>query len=141
VTYDEVLAAIGRGNKNDWLKIGGAWVYKYDLLLHIEEAKEVPSLAGSRFSEPWVKELTTADPAERVVFFVCYGVNRVMEIHTVLVDRRTIVPLTDSQDYFSMDRWNYSFGKIVEEYSDTDLSGIYSLDTILERAGITVRDY
>jgi hypothetical protein len=61
-------------------------------------------------------------------------------VHAVLVNGRTIVPFPDSNDRFSMDRWNYSFGKIVELYGGTDLGGGDSLDAVLARAGISVHD-
>jgi len=146
VTYDEVVEAIGRGQKGDWLAQGGGWVYKHDLHLRIEQTEKGVAGTGDPFSEEWVDELPTTEPAERVVFWVYYGVNRIMEIHTVLVDRRTSVPLPDERDRFSgskwvsMSRWDYNFGKIVELYSDTELGGINSLDTILARAGISVRE-
>jgi hypothetical protein len=38
-----------------------------------------------------------------------------------------------------MSRWNYAFGKIIEEYR-ADYGGIYSLDAILSQAGITPED-
>jgi hypothetical protein len=96
-------------------------------------------MSGTEFHEPWVDDLPLMEPARRIVFWVYYGVNRIMEIHTVIVDGRTIVPLPDGRDRFSMSKWKYSFGKIVEMYDATDLEGIYSLDTFLARAGIKVR--
>ncbi|MBA3290242.1 MAG: hypothetical protein H0U17_01970 [Actinobacteria bacterium] len=140
MTYDEVLEAIGRGQQDDWLPMGGRFVYKHDLNIRIEEAEEGPGISGSEFHEPWVDDIPATESPKRVVFWVYYGVNQIMEIHTVLVDGRTIVPLPDSKDRFSMDKWNYSFGKIVELYSNTDLGGINSLDTFLSRAGISVRE-
>jgi hypothetical protein len=38
-----------------------------------------------------------------------------------------------------MSAWNYGFGKIIEAYSA--FGGIYSLDAVLKRAGITPRNY
>jgi len=43
-------------------------------------------------------------------------------------------------DYASMSSWNYGFGKIIEAANPFAASDIYSLDRVLERAGITVRD-
>jgi hypothetical protein len=133
------MLAIGRGQKSDWLEQGVAWVYKGDLHLRIQEEEGVAG-AGTEFSEPWVDDLPAAQPAKRVVYRVYYGVTRIMEVHAVLVNGRTIVPFPDSNDRFSMDRWNYSFGKIVELYGGTDLGGRDSLDAVLARAGISVRD-
>jgi hypothetical protein len=140
MTYDEAVAAIGRGQKSDWLERGGLWVYKGDLNLRIEEAEEGESMSGTEFHEPWVDDLFATEAPKRIVYWVYYGVNRIMEIHTVLVDGRIIVPLPDLKDRFFMDRWNYSFGKIVALYGEADLGGINSLDTVLDRAGIRVRD-
>ena len=55
------------------------------------------------------------------------------------IDQRTHVPLPDSDDHSSMSAWNYGFGKIIEAYSA--FGGIYSLDAVLKRAGITPRNY
>jgi hypothetical protein len=38
-----------------------------------------------------------------------------------------------------MSRWNYGFGKIVEEHR-TEAGGFYSLDMILREAGIITED-
>jgi hypothetical protein len=62
-----------------------------------------------------------------------------MEVDTVVIDERTIVPLPDSPDHSTMSRRNYGFGKIVEEHR-ADYGGVYSLDTILSQAGITPED-
>ena len=139
MTYDEVVEAIGRGRQDDWLSVAPSWIYKRDLNLRIEEVEEGTGMSGTEFHEPWVDDLPLMEPARRIVFWVYYGVNRIMEIHTVIVDGRTIVPLPDGRDRFSMSKWKYSFGKIVEMYDATDLEGIYSLDTFLARAGIKVR--
>ena len=134
MTYDEVLEVIGRGQREDWLVVGGARVYKGDLNLRIEEQQG--GLSGTEFDEPWLDVLPKGPKApKRLVFWVYYGVNRIMEVHTVLLDGRTIVPFPDQEDRFSMDSRDYSFGKIVEEYPDTP----FSLDVILKRAGIAVR--
>jgi hypothetical protein len=138
VTYDQMMEAIGGGQKEDWLAVGLVRVYKGDLNLRIEEADN-HGMSGLPFSEPWVDDLPGAAPPKRIVYWVHYGATRVLEIHAVLVDGRTVVPLPDAQDRLSMDRWNYSFGKIVEEYDVIELGGTYSLDAILARAGIRVR--
>jgi hypothetical protein len=62
-----------------------------------------------------------------------------MEVHTVVIDQHTFVPLPESPDHSTMSRWNYGFGKIVEEYR-SEYAGIYSLDAILKQAGITPED-
>jgi hypothetical protein len=62
-----------------------------------------------------------------------------VEVHTVVIDQHTFVPLPESPDHSTMSRWNYGFGKIVEEYR-ADYGGIYSLDSILSQAGITPED-
>jgi hypothetical protein len=56
-----------------------------------------------------------------------------------VIDQRTFVPLPDSPDHSTMSRWNYGFGKIVEEHR-ADYGGVYSLDSILSQAGITPLD-
>ena len=139
MTYDELVEAIGRGQPEDWLVQGVGLVYKQDLNVRIEEND---AMSRMEFHEPWIDDLPSVAPPERLVYWVYYGVTKVMEIHTVWVDGRTIVPLPDSRDRFSMSRWNYSFGKIVEQlaYPEAHLGGIYSLDHILNRAGIKVRD-
>jgi hypothetical protein len=57
-----------------------------------------------------------------------------------VIDQRTIVPLPESQDHLTMSRFNYGFGKIADQYR-ADYGGIYSLDSILRQAGITLEDY
>jgi hypothetical protein len=140
MTYDQVLAAIGRGQQEDWLADGPSLIYKGDLNLRIEEVEEGTAMSGRDFHEPWVDDINLTGDPKRVVYWIYYGVNRIMEIHTVLVDEHTVIPLPESKDRFSIDRWNYSFGKIVEHYRNTELGGIYSLDTVLERAGISIHD-
>jgi hypothetical protein len=46
------------------------------------------------------------------------------------------VPIPESPDHSTMSRWNYGFGKIVEQYRTED-GGVYSLDSILRDARIT----
>jgi hypothetical protein len=62
-----------------------------------------------------------------------------MEVHTVVTDKHTFVPLPESPDRSTMSRWNYGFGKIIEHYR-SEYGGIYSLDAILSQAGITPLD-
>ena len=59
-----------------------------------------------------------------------------MEVETVVIDQRTVVPLPESQDHLTMSRFNYGFGKIVDQYR-AEYGGIYSPDSILRQAGIT----
>jgi len=74
------------------------------------------------------------------MFGIIYGGTLVMEVETVVIDQRTIVPLPESQeDRSTMSRWNYGFGKIVEEYR-AEYGGVYSLDSILREARITPED-
>jgi hypothetical protein len=63
----------------------------------------------------------------------------VVEVHTVVIDQHTFVPLPESPEYSTMSRRNYGFGKIVEEHR-ADNGGVYSLDSILSQAGITPLD-
>ena len=62
-----------------------------------------------------------------------------MEVDTVMIDQHTIVPLPESPDHSTMSRWNYGFGKIVQQYR-VEYGGIYSLDAILTQAGITAEE-
>ena len=139
MTYDELNEIILRGDPDEWLSQDPGLIYKGDLNLRIEMIDRENSRTGERFSEPWTEALPTAHPATRQVFWILYGGTLVMEIHTVVIDRRTIVPLPDSPDHSTMSRWNYSFGKIVEQYRG-EYGGVYSLDTILSQAGITPLD-
>jgi len=122
-----------RAIEDHWL------IYKGDLNLRIEMADREHSRTGERFSEPWTEALRTAHPARRQVFWLLYGGTLVMEVDTVVIDQHTIVPLPESPDHSTMSRWNYGFGKIVEEYR-TEYAGFYSLDSILRQAGITPED-
>ncbi len=133
MTYDEVVEAIGRGRKDDWRLVEASLIYKHDLHLRIEAAIE-DARSGTTFSEPWVDDIASGEPPMRVVYGVHYGVSKIMEIHTVWVGGRTIVPLPDRKDRFYIDRWQYSFGKIIELYTNTEL------DAVLASAGIEVRD-
>jgi hypothetical protein len=135
MTYDELNAIILRGDPDEWLSQDPGLVYKGDLNLRIEMTDRDYSRNGERFSEP----LPAAHPATRQIFWILYGGTLVMEVDTVVIDQRTIVPLPESPDHPTMSRWNYGFGKIVEEYR-SEYAGIYSLDTILRQAGITPED-
>ena len=137
MTYDELNEIILRGDPDEWLRQDPGFIYKGDLNLRIEMIdREDDSRTGERFSEPWTDALRTAHPATRQIFWVIYGGTVVVEVDTVLIDQRTIVPLPESPDHSTMSRWNYGFGKIVEEYR-AEYGGIYSLDSILSQAGIT----
>jgi hypothetical protein len=140
MTYDELNEIILRGNPDEWISQDQSLIYKGDLNLRIEMADREYSRTGERFSEPWTEAVRAAHPATRQVFWILYGGTLVVEVHTVVIDERTIVPLPDSPDHSTMSRWNYSFGKIVEEHR-ADYGGVYSLDTILSQAGITPEDY
>ena len=143
MTYDELNEIILRGDPDEWLSQGlseDQWlIYKGDLNLRIEMADREHSRTGERFSEPWTEALRTAHPATRQVFWLLYGGTLVMEVDTVMIDQHTIVPLPESADHSTMSRWNYGFGKIVEEYR-AEAGGFYSLDMILREAGITLED-
>ena len=136
MTYDELNEIILRGDPEEWLSQEPGLIYKGDLNLRIEMIDRENSRTGERFSEPWTEALRTAHPATRQIFWILYGGTLVMEVDTVVIDQRTIVPLPDSPDHSTMSRWNYGFGKIVEEHR-ADYGGMYSLDTILSQAGIT----
>ena len=137
MTYDELNEIILRGNPDEWLSRDQRFIYKGDLNLRIEMLdRENDPRTGKRFSEPWIEALRTAHPATRQIFWVIYGGTVVAEVDTVVIDQRTIVPLPESPDHLIMSRWNYGFGKIVEQYS-TEAGGFYSLDSILREAGIT----
>jgi hypothetical protein len=141
MTYDELNEIILRGDPDEWLSQDSArFIYKGDLNLRIEMLdREDDSRTGKRFTEPWAEALHTAHPATRQICWVIYGGTVVVEVDTVVIDQRTIVPLPESPDHLTMSRWNYAFGKIVAEYR-TEAGGVYSLDTILHEAGITPED-
>jgi hypothetical protein len=139
MTYDELNEIILRADPDDWLSQDPGLIYKGDLNLRIEMIDRENSRTGERFSEPWTEALRTAHPATRQNFWILYGGTLVMEVDTVVIDQHTIVPLPESPDHSTMSRWNYSFGKIVEEYR-SEYGGIYSLDAILSQAGITPED-
>jgi hypothetical protein len=142
MTYDELNEIILRGDPDEWLSQDQEFfIYKGDLNLRIEMIdRENDSRSGERFSEPWTEALRTGHPATRQIFGIIYGGTLVMEVDTVVIDQRTIVPLPESQeDHSTMSRWNYSFGKIVEEYR-AEYGGVYSLDSILREARITPED-
>jgi hypothetical protein len=143
MTYDELNEIILRGDPDEWISQGlseDQWlIYKGDLNLRIEMADSEYSSTGERFSEPWTEAVRAAHPATRQVFWILYGGTLVMEVDTVVIDQHTFVPLPESPDHSTMSRWNYGFGKIVEEYR-AEYGGIYSLDSILSQAGITLED-
>ena len=140
MTYDELNEIILRGDPEEWISQDQQFIYKGDLNLRIEMLdREDDSRSGKRFSEPWTEALRTAHPATRQIFWIIYGGTVVMAVDTVLIDQHTIVPLPESPDHSTISRWNYGFGKIVEEYR-AEYGGMYSLDSILTEAGITVRD-
>jgi hypothetical protein len=140
MTYDELNEIILRGDPDEWLSLDQRFIYKGDLNLRIEMLDhEDDSRSGKRFTEPWTEALHTAHPATRQIFWVIYGGTVVVEVDTVVIDQRTIVPLPESPDHSTMSRWNYGFGKVVEEHR-AEASGMYSLDSILTEAGITVGD-
>jgi hypothetical protein len=139
MTYDELNEIILRGDPDEWISQEQSLIYKGDLNLRIEMTDRDYSRNGERFSEPWTEALRAAHPATRQIFWILYGGTLVVEVHTVVIDQHTIVPLPDSQDHSTMSRWNYGFGKIVEEHR-ADYGGVYSLDSILSQAGITPLD-
>jgi len=140
MTFDELNEIILRGDPDEWLPQDQRFIYKGDLNLRIEMLdREDDSRTGKRFSEPWAEALRTAHPATRQIFWVVYGGTVVVEVDTVVIDQRTIVPLPESPDQLTMSHWNYGFGKIVEEYR-AEAGGFYSLDMILREAGITPED-
>ena len=139
MTYDELNEIILRGDPYEWISQDQSLIYKGDLNLRIEMADREYSRTGERFSEPWTEALRAAHPATRQVFWILYGGTLVVEVHTVVIDQRTFVPLPDSPDHSTISRWNYGFGKIVEEHR-ADYGGVYSLDSILSQAGITPLD-
>jgi hypothetical protein len=142
MTYDELNEIILRGDADEWLSQGpGYFIYKGDLNLRIEMVdRENDSRTGERFSEAWTEALRTSHPATRQIFAIIYGGTLVMEVDTVMIDQRTIVPLPESPDHSTMSRFNYGFGKIVEEYR-SEYGGVYSLDSILREARITPEDH
>jgi hypothetical protein len=139
MTYDELNEIFLRGDPNEWISQDQSLIYKGDLNLRIEMADREYSRTGERFSEPWTEAVRAAHPATRQVFWILYGGTLVMEVDTVVIDQRTIVPLPESPDHSTMSRRNYGFGKIVEEYR-AHYGGVYSLDSILSQAGITPLD-
>ena len=139
MTYDELNEIILRGDPDEWISQEQGLIYKSDLNLRIEMTDRDYSRNGERFSEPWTEALHAAHPATRQIFWILYGGTLVVEVHTVVIDQHTIVPLPESPEYSTMSRWNYGFGKIVEEHR-ADYGGVYSLDSILSQAGITPLD-
>jgi hypothetical protein len=143
MTYDELNEIFLRGDPDEWLSQGlsqeQGLIYKGDLNLRIEMTDRDYSRNGERFSEPWTEALRAAHPATRQIFWILYGGTLVVEVHTVVIDQHTFVPLPESPEYSTMSRWNYGFGKIVEEHR-ADYGGVYSLDSILSQAGITPLD-
>jgi hypothetical protein len=140
MTYDELNEIILRGDPDEWISQDPGLIYKGDLNLRIEMIdREDDSRTGERFREPWTEALRTAHPATRQIFWILYGGTLVMEVDTVVIDQHTIVPLPESPDHSTMSRWNYGFGKIIEEHR-ADYGGMYSLDSILSQAGITPED-
>jgi hypothetical protein len=140
MTYDELNEIILRADPDEWLQQDPGFIYKGDLNLRIEMIdRETDSRTGERFSEPWSEALRTAHPATRQIFWILYGGTLVMEVDTVVIDQRTVVPLPESQDHLTISRFNYGFGKIVEHYR-AEYGGIYSLESILRQAGITTED-
>src|SRR5215212_7147895 len=141
MTYDELNEIILRGDPDEWLSQDQEFfIYKGDLNLRIEMIdRENDSRSGERFSEPWTEALRTGHPATRQIFGIIYGGTLVMEVETVVIDQRTIVPLPEPPDHSTISRWNYGFGKIVEEYR-AEYGGVYSLDSILREARITPDD-
>jgi hypothetical protein len=139
MTYDELNEIILRGDPDEWISQEQSLIYKGDLNLRIEMTDRDYSRNGERFSEPWTEALRAAHPATRQIFWILYGGTLVVEVHTVVIDQHTFVPLPESPEYSTMSRWNYGFGKIVEEHR-ADYGGVYSLDSILSQAGITPLD-
>ena len=139
MTYDELNEIILRGDPDEWISQDPGFIYKGDLDLRIEKTDRGYSSTGERFSEPWAEALRTAHPATRQIFWILYGGTLVKEVDTVVIDQRTIVPLPESPDHSTMSRFNYGFGKIVQEYR-AEYGGIYSLDAILSQAGIIPED-
>ena len=139
MTYDELNEIILRGDPDEWLSQEQGLIYKGDLNLRIEMTDRDYSSNGERFSEPWTEALPAVHHATRQIFWILYGGTLVLEVDTVVIDKRTFVPLPESPDLSTMSRWNYGFGKIVEEYR-AEHGGFFSLDTTLSRAGITPED-
>ena len=136
MTYDELNEIILRGDPDEWLSQEQGLIYKGDLNMRIEMTDRDYSRNGERFSEPWAEAVRAVHPATRQIFWILYGGTLVLEVDTVVIDQHTFVPLPESPDHSTMSRWNYGFGKLVEEYR-TEYGGIYSLDAILSQAGIT----
>jgi hypothetical protein len=140
MTYDELNEIILRGDPDEWLSQEQGLIYKGDLNLRMEMTDRDYSRNGERFREPWTEALPAGHPARRQIFWILYGGTLVMEVHTVVIDQHTFVPLPESPEHSTMSRWNYGFGKLVEEYRRSEYGGIYSLDAILSQAGITPED-
>jgi hypothetical protein len=138
MTYDELNEIFLRGDPDEWLSQDhGYFIYKGDLNLRVEMVeRENDSRTGQRYSAPWIEALHRRHPAIRQIFAIVYGGTLVVEVDTVVIDQRTIVPIPESPDHSTMSRWNYGFGKIVEQYRTED-GGVYSLDSILRDARIT----
>ena len=141
MTYEELNEIILRGDPTEWVLQGpGYFIYKGDLNLRIEMVdRKDDSRTGEHFREPWTEALRTSHPATRQIFAIIYGGTLVMEVDTVVIDQRTIVPLPEPPEHSTMSRFNYGFGKIVEEYR-SEYGGVYSLDSILKEARITPED-
>jgi hypothetical protein len=139
MTYDELNQIILRADPDEWVSQDPGLVYKGDLNLRIEMTDRDYSSNGERVSEDWTEALPAVHRARRQIFWILYGGTLVMEVDTVVIDQHTFVPLPQSPDHSTMSRWNYGFGKIVEQYR-TEYGGIYSLDAILSQAGITPED-
>ena len=139
MTYDELNEIILRADPDEWLSQDQCLIYKGDLNLRIEMTDREYSSTGERVSEPWTEAIPTSHPAMRQIFWIVYGGTLVMEVDTVVIDQRIIVPLPEYPDHSTMSRWNYGFGKIVEHYR-AEYGGFYSLDMILREAGITPED-
>ena len=136
MTYDELNEIILRGDPDEWLSQEQGLIYKGDLNLRIEMTDRDYSTNGERVREPWAESLPAAHSATRQIFWILYGGTLVMEVDTVVIDRHTFVPLPESPDHSTMSRWNYGFGKLVEEHR-SEYGVVYSLDAILNQAGIT----
>lgn len=139
MTYDELNKIISRGEPQEWLSKEANLIYKDDLNLRIYMADREESETGDEFREDWSDALPAAHAPTRKVYWILYGSTRVLDLHAVVIDQRTVVPLSDSDDHSSMSAWRYGFGKIIEKYN-ADYGGIYSLDSIMDKARIDVRD-
>jgi hypothetical protein len=138
MTYEELVAIFRTGDRDEWISEDEFLVFKGDLNLRIEMARRGWSGTGDAFVETWTTSLSSGRPLTRQVYIVHYGSTKVMEVHTVVTEHRTIVPLPDSDDHSSMSKWKYGFGKIVEE-RDAQYGGLFGLDLALKEANISVR--